>query len=388
MQQKDLDKIDQILIDEFQNNDKNMDINYEKEKMSKVNQFSHKIIETISYSMLPYFVFIITILSHNSILAQTSFPVECLSLLIASSSLVLGTIGKKIIDWKLKIKKRFNSFSHFNSDTYKLQEEMKYAATYEQEKNKNEVIVQSMQLLRINHSIANEFDNCSDVRIDDTEMIKKQIDKLSNNLEKKYDNLYTLSLKKILHDKFIDVRMKNHKLINILLTIIGGICTLLYFNLPLFILNSFQLNIYSLISLATSLIGGTAFFGIYTAKKDKTYKNAFNNLNRKLGEEALPITIHNYSKEKKEINMQLRQLINEISEVYIQLQEQKMILNNCHEKEKQYQMSLSLSPLNKTEKQENNEALFINSENGNNLNTSLYLTEDSKEGPTLVYRKK
>ena len=65
-----------------------------------------------------------------------------------------------------------------------------------------------------------------------------------------------------------------------------------------------------------------------------------------------------------------------------------MILNNCHEKEKQYQMSLSLSPLNKTEKQENNEALFINSENGNNLNTSLYLTEDSKEGPTLVYRKK
>lgn len=387
MQQKDLDKIDQILIDEFQNNDKNMDMNYEKRKISRANQFSYKVIKTIGYSMLPYLIFIITILSQNNIFAHTSFSIESLSLLIAGGSLVLGTVGEKIIDWKLKIKKRFNSFSRFKSEPYKIQEEIKYAATYEQEKNKNKVIIQSMQLLNINHSISNEFDNCNNSKINDTEIVQSKIDNLSNNLEQKYDELYTLSLKKILHDKFTDIRMKSHKLINKIITIVGGICTLLYFNLPLFILNGFQLNIYSFISLATSFIGGTAFFGIYTSRKDKTCKKAFNNLNRKLKEEALPTTINDFSKEKKEINIQLNQKVNEISEIYIQLQEQKVTLNNCHEKEKQYQMSLSLSPLNKTDKKENNDALFINNEKNNILDTPLYLTEETKEGPVLVYRK-
>jgi hypothetical protein len=61
-------------------------------------------------------------------------PIESLPFVILGSSLVLGTIGSKILDNKIKPKERLKSFTTASTEVEKIEEEVKYAIELEKDK--------------------------------------------------------------------------------------------------------------------------------------------------------------------------------------------------------------------------------------------------------------
>ena len=115
MKTEDFKKTNEELQEEIKKNNKQIAVSDERTRMAKVNQFEYKFGTTLGFSMVPYFVEIIlfTIFTSNGTMASitNTIPVESLPLIITGSSLGIGTIGRKILEWKFKIKERFKSFT-------------------------------------------------------------------------------------------------------------------------------------------------------------------------------------------------------------------------------------------------------------------------------------
>ena len=127
--------------------------------------------------------------------------------------------------------------------------------------------------------------------------------------ESKYKDLDKLSTKKCLSEKFGRMRIKNllgiipHNILDLLLVYVFS-CMLIYLSI---IMTGF-----SEIHIVDNLINNICLFALFVAlpfvinhyytKITKNYKNVFNNINEKLGDDALTSKTDDLAKEIKEIN--------------------------------------------------------------------------------------
>lgn len=193
--------------------------------MVKVNQFEYKVFETLEFSLLPYLglVVLTALLTKNG--SMTSLidiiPAESFSFIIVGSSLCVGTIGRKILEHKYQTKERLKLFTTANTQSEKLQEELKYEIALEKVKNRNKAIQQSIDSLSSNQSILNSLSSRYDISdkaiSQNKEKSQKRVEELSILLKDKADELDVLTTQKILCEKFWQVRTKENKVMDIMI---------------------------------------------------------------------------------------------------------------------------------------------------------------------------
>lgn len=339
MKVEDFNKTSEELKVEIQNNNEQINISDERKRMANVNQFEYKVVETLGFSLLPYLGLLILsgILTKNGIMASLIeiVPAESFPFILVGSSLCVGTIGRKILEWKFKTKERLKAFTTAKTQTEKLEEEVKYTIELEKSKNRNKAIQQTMDSLSSNQSILNSLSSRYDINDRDLpqtdEDAKQRFENLSTLLKDKYTKLDVLTTQKILHEKFWRVRTKGQKAMDIIMSgIMGGFFTMMYGEMPILIVRDYISSL-SLMSLFTPLIVGIAGVSGYMIKRNKDYMKAFNNLNNELGEDSLQDKINEAYEEQQDIDSKIETKIREISIVGSQLQEQKRIIESFSE---------------------------------------------------------
>lgn len=341
MKTEDYNKTCKELNTKIQNNGKIIRTSYERKELSYVNQLEYKTAETVAFSMFPYLLCVAILfgvvakIGINSFLIKT-FLATGFPYIISGISLGFGFIVRKIFDKKNKIKERMKSFSTANTQSEKIQEEVKYTIEMEKTKNRNKAIQQTLNMLRTNQSAINSLSKKYDIYgkklLQTEEETKKNVGEFSKLLDNKYAELDILTTKKVLNEKFRIVRSKTQRIADFIITgLIGITYTLIYLGFPI-ILTSISTRKYMqstrLMYLFVPLIASFIGVGGYMVKRQKDYMKVFNNLNNELGVNALPKKIKNVEEEKKEIDSKIDKKIGEISIIEAELQEQKRIMES------------------------------------------------------------
>lgn len=411
METEDLKKAKKELQKEIKKNNEQIATNNERTRMAKVNQFEYKVVETLIFSMLPYCCWFVLflILTQNGTMASilSTIPTESLPFIIVGSSLGIGTIWRKISDWKFKIKERLKAFTNAKTQSEKLQEEVKYAIELEKSKNRNKAIQQTMNLLNSNQSILNSLGNECDINnkfVPKTrEDSQKRVEKISMLLNEKYDELDVLTTQKVLHKKFWKVRT-SVRVMDVMLTgMLGGIFATMVSDMPLIMIgmSGNSLTTYSPVSssllfILAPIIVGTAGSSVYMIKRNKDYEKTFNILNGELGENALPDKIKEAYEEQQDIDAKIANQMREISIVEIQLQEQKRIMESFaddgNEKIETLEPSVSKKPIieeiRKNTIFEHNQEDLMTFMDKDLFGVSEREPQIEENGPSLVLRRK
>jgi len=358
MKTEDLKIINDELKEEIKKNNKQITVSDERKRMAKVNQFEYKFFSALFFSILPYVgLFILfQIFTANDIMAliTNTIPVKSLFYIIVGSSLGIGIIGTKILEWKFKVKERFKSFTKAKTEYGKIKEEIKYSIELEKANNRNRTIRETMDLLRSNQLILNSLHNIYDNNINVSQNIeecKNIVDELSMLLNEKYKELDILTTQKVLHERFKNVRTKAQQTIDIIgASLMGGMLSLIYVDMPFIIMGISETLVYNslpaaLIATYTPYVIGIAGVSAYMIKRNKNYTKVFNSFNKNLDENALPEKIKDPREEQLNIDAKIESKIREISIARAQLQEQKRIMEsyaeNDEKKEKEIETSLS-----------------------------------------------
>ena len=410
MKTEDFKKTNEELQEEIKKNNKQIAVSDERTRMAKVNQFEYKFGTTLGFSMVPYFVEIIlfTIFTSNGTMASitNTIPVESLPLIITGSSLGIGTIGRKILEWKFKIKERFKSFTTAKTQYEKIQEEIKYAVELEKANNRNKAIQETMDSLNSNQSILNSLSNRYDINDKNVpqtiEESKKIVDELSMLLNEKYNELDVLTTQKVLHERFWKVRTKGQPSMDIMMSaMMGGLLSMMYVDMPFIMMGISETLTYNslpaaLITCFAPLVAGITGVSGYMIKRNKDYMKVFNNLNNDLDENALPEKIKEPSEEQQDIDAKIESKIREISVAGTQLQEQKRIMesfaDNGEEKEKKLETSVSKEH---TIEETRNDTIFEYTKESltSFMDEDIFagaeiLPQKEEKGPSLVLKKK
>lgn len=401
MKIEDFDKTKEELKKEIQKNNKQIAISDERKRMASVNQFEHKVTVTLAFSLLPYLglLLLLCMLTKNGFIPTLtgSIPVESIPFIIVGSSLGVGTIGRKILDWKFKIKERLKKFTIAKTQSEKIQEEVKYTVEIEKANNRNRALKQTINSLcskqEILNSLANSYD-IKDKNIPETEEdSKKIIEDSSILLKDKYNELDLLTLQKVLDEKFWRVREKSQKVIDVVAAgLMGGFFTMMYGSVPLLMLKEYITSL-GLVSLLGPFVIGTIGVSGYMIKRGKDYAKAFNNLNNKLGENSLPVNIKDAYEEQQEIDYKIESKIKEISTMEMQLQEQKRIMESFLKDNDEEAKALEsiVSKEHIIEEPENDAIFGYNQELMSLIDEEIFKEEKELEveekGPSLVLKK-
>ena len=392
MNTENFNKTNEELKTEFQKNNEQIKISDVRKKLSYVNQLEYKVIETIAFSLVSYICLLIlfAILTKNGIISSLikTIPAESFPFILAGSSLCVGTIGRKILEWKYKTKERLKAFTTADTQVEKIQEEMKHTIELEKTKNRNKTIQQTMDLLSSNQSVLKSLSS-NDKEIAQTkDDVKKRIEDLSTLLKNKYAELDVLTTQKVLHEKFWRVRTKSQKVMDIIISgMMGAILTTTFVEIPIIIVRDYITSL-GWMSLFTPLIIGTMGASGYMIKRNKDYMKAFNNLNNELGKNSLPNKINEAYEEQQYIDFQIENKIREISIVESHLQEHKRIIesfpNDSVEKKQTIDSTISKDhKIEEPKKDTNQERImpFINDE-------EYGIALEKTKGPSLVLRRK
>ena len=334
MKNEDLEKTNEELKEEIKNNNEIIASSDRKAIIVNANQFEYKFLSVFPLFLFSYLGLLgaYALLAANGIFA--SVPTEIIALVISGSSLGIGTVGNEMLDRKLKVKEKFNEFSNAKTQYEKLEEEIKYTIESEKAKNRNKVVKEAMNLLIskqiIFDSLSNKYNFFNENNSHTIEESKEIVDKLSKNLKDRVNELDVLSTKKVLHEKFLSVRMKYKQVIDIMVPgLLSGLLLMLMVNFPFIIARVSETVIYGSIApvLAPMAVGITGVSG-YMVKKNKDYKRLFDKLNNDLGENALPAVINEAVTEKLDIDNEIEDKIIEVGLVEAQLQEQKRIMES------------------------------------------------------------
>ena len=406
MKAEDFNKTINELQAEININNNQIDLSDERKRMANVNQFENKAIETFGFSILPYlgFVALFALLTKNGALSSitNTIPAESLPLIIVGSSLGIGTIGRKLLEWKFKTKERFKSFTTAKSQFEKLQEEVKYAVELEKAQNRNKAIEKTIDSLSSNQTILNSLSSrydISDKNLPQTrEESQQRVNELSTLLKEKYDELDILTTQKVLHERFWKVRLKSNKILDILIAgLSGGALTLIYGDMPLIILRdslTYSSTSSSLIVVFAPLIMGFVGISGYMVNRNNNYKKTFNILNSKMDHNALPYEIKDAYEEQQDINAKEERIIGDISAILIQLQEQKRIMESFvnESEENGKKLETSVAEEYRITIGHSREYLNPSMHEDNNVKEGPANVEEGpanvEEGPALVFRRK
>lgn len=374
MKKEDLEKTYEELNAEIEHNNKQIDINNERKKIAKANMIEGKALLTFLGSFFPYMGLMVLSAILGAIgVAPLSGTIlaEVFPMIIFGGALCMGTIIRKIIEKKHKVKEKLKEFTNATTQLEILEEAIKYEIELDKSINKNNSIKQAKNLLKSEQANLEALSDKYDINGKNTSQTKEEaqnkIDIFSNILQKQYNELDILTTKQVLNKEFyISTQKKESKLARFAITFS---CMAIYYLPSLLIVQ--RLSIYP--SYPSSLIPTVApFIAIigcsigYVVKKDKDDKKVFNNLSKTLKGDSF--------EEQQDISNKIK----EISATIIQLQEQKRALESFSNADNEKGGNLEQSITNELT------GNLFNLTNEDTLNTTV---KDEK-GPSLVLRKK
>lgn len=326
MKKDDLKKAIEELKIELEKGFTKCDEGKERTRILKNNMFERKLILTFGYSMLLYVVLPILVILSKFLGISVPIPAEIFSIIIASTALGIGTIGRKIHERKNKRKEKFTIVTSYQEN---LEEEIKYEIEVEKNINKNKAVEQALSLLELEQLNLDELSDKYDISAKNMPQTKEEaqnkIAKILEILKKQYTELDLLTTKMFLSKK-IDKTEKEtlkYKLVTTITTNLYYLTSLLV-ALCLTTLSSMILSFMPFVALSICSIE-------YVKRRKKEYERIFNKLNKDL--EVNVSEDENLENKIKEIRMTI-----------IQVQEQKRVLesfmSDADEKEPELESSL------------------------------------------------
>lgn len=360
-------KTKEELEKEIKNNQEKMNEYDEKSRMAQVNKFEYKIGLILGISALSYFFLFIlpTLLTSNSLISSLVLilPGEGVSGIIIGASLIVGTMGLKVIQKINKLKKRFTSFSNARTETEKLEEQVTYSIELEKVYNKKCAIKETIDSLMINQMISLSTKNEKKISQPHKET-KNTVLALSKLLREKQEELDVLVTKQTLHEMFWKInRSKADKFFDILASAgIASLLSIFIFMAPMISeLVTYQSVLTSV--LAPFIVSAVITSG-YMIKRNRNYTKAFHNLNKKLGKNALSNNKKTVYEEEKGLSKSISAKIKEVSMILLELQEQKRILESFTNGKSAHTLEKSLEKVQtiETEKQQLNSEIVVQEE--------------------------
>lgn len=360
-------KTKEELEKEIKNNQEKMNEYDEKSRMAQVNKFEYKIGLILGISALSYFFLFIlpTLLTSNSLISSLVLilPGEGVSGIIIGASLIVGTMGLKVIQKINKLKKRFTSFSNARTETEKLEEQVTYSIELEKAYNKKCAIKETIDSLMINQMISLSTKNEKKISQPHKET-KNTVLALSKLLREKQEELDVLVTKQTLHEMFWKInRSKADKFFDILASAgIASLLSIFIFMAPMISeLVTYQSVLTSV--LAPFIVSAVITSG-YMIKRNRNYTKAFHNLNKKLGKNALSNNKKTVYEEEKGLSKSISAKIKEVSIILLELQEQKRILESFTNGKSAHTLEKSLEKVQtiETEKQQLNSEIVVQEE--------------------------
>lgn len=407
MKIEDFSKTKEELEEQKKQNDGQIYVSDERTRMAKVNQFECKAYTTLMFSMIGYLpLFLASGILVNSLGASaitSIFPGFSFPIALVGGSLGIGAIAKTLMYKKIKLKERLEAFSTAKTQADKLEEEIQYQIELEKANNRNKAIDQTLAVLNSNESLLRTISSRYDINNRNTpqteEETKRKIEELSTLLKEKYDELDLTTTKKVLHDRFWRIRVKSQKNIDIMIaSIFSSLFTELFFMFPIMLVSdAIAANSMFLSSggAFVPFIAGAVGASGYIAKRNRDHKKVFNNLNSKLGVNALEDEINYVYNEQQELTSLIEGITRDISLAEVQLKEQQRALEaikleaaekrdkddpwrNVHLTTDVIRKSLQAEPLTATE------LIFGQSE----ISDETQYDRAQESGPTLVRRRK
>jgi len=316
--------------------------NKEKAKILYFNGLEFKTFSTLAFSLLSYLIIIIATIITMRIFDVSSitniFPGFSYPVTLLGGSFGIGLISKSLIQKKNKSKERLKYLTSSRTYSKLLEEEMKYRIEMDKINSKNIALDETIDFMTHVQDIINESPKLNDI----TEiMTKEQMMESQNNLENNYEKLDIFTTQKFLSDKFSNVRDKYQSKFNIvMLSLFCAAITMTFTGFSSFLIKDVITSLGSFIIYATSFIAGAIGSSTYMIKKNKIYKQVFNNLNLELGDDSLNNVLSNEN-ELEQITDSINNTVKNISVYEMQNQNYKRHLEHINVLETHNQLSVS-----------------------------------------------
>lgn len=398
MKLEDLQNVKQQLEKQKQQNNKKIDLYDEKARMSKVNSFENKVINTLGFSLIIYLPILLAssllvknigFISFTNIISELSYPV-----ILFSSSFGIGSLINSLISKNYKIKERYKAFSNAKTKVEKLEEEVHYKIELEKVKNRNKVINETIKLLESDQAIINKISSRYDLKDKNLPQTKEEaerkVNELSNVIKKQYDKLDILTTQNVLHNYFWRIRSNIQKKLDIMITsMMTGLFAMIFTVLPLMTIKDTLTYISLFTSLSTvflPFIIGAVATSIYVIKRNKYYKKVFDIFNLKLEGNSLEEMYKNIDgayEEQEKIKSLIKNQIKDISLTKVQLQENKINLSSNFSEENSKKETSEQTMQAQNNMAFNHDTIYGQEEPTEEPKLSLNL-QDELDGPKLI----
>ena len=314
-------------------------VNDEKSRLLKANGLDSKVETTLMFSSIG--AVLLNVLSTTQLPSSfgystiaSAFSGVSYPIFLVGGSLAIGSVARIALEKKFRIKERLNAFSKAHTRSEKLEEEIYYQVEKEKANNRNKVINVTVECLNNEQMAMDDSNNKYDLNnknLNSKKEIESELDDLSNQMNKKYNELDVLTAQKVLFDKFYKINKRSSKITQTLIVaVLGALFTLIAVSFPTLIIINKALvtSTSSLVIASLSLpVLSVIASSVYMAKKNKDYANVFEKLNCMLGNNTLKKSFANcYENPYNEL---INQKINDISSDEVQIQENKRLLDKC-----------------------------------------------------------
>lgn len=314
-------------------------VNDEKSRLLRANSIDSKVETTLMFSSIG--AVLLNVLSTIQLpgsfgysTVASAFSGVSYPIFLVGGSIAIGSAARIALEKKFRIKERLNAFSKAHTRNEKLEEEIYYQIEKEKANNRNKVINVTVESLNNEQMMVNDPNNEYDLNnknLNSKKEIESELDDLSNQISKKYNELDVLTAQKVLFDRFYKINKRSSKITQTLIVaVLGALFTLIAVSFPtLIIMNKALVNSVSSLFIASLSLPVLSIVAssVYMAKKNKDYANVFEKLNCMLGNNTLKKSFTNcYENPYNEL---INQKINDISCDELQVQENKRLLDKC-----------------------------------------------------------
>lgn len=269
-----------------------------KQKVLQANTNSEKFLKTgiiSAFSIIPSLIASISMIA--SISTGLALPTTLAMGISLASSIGIGYVGQSIIT--AFSKRKMKKFTNTQKNADILQEMMHYEMEIDKVENKKEVLRKMYEAIESKQQILSDYSG-EFYQIDkyeklNSEDLKNRQEMLTKAYKERLEQLDILSSQKYLKNKFRYYRKKVYRIENIItsaLMLSLPFCLIVGIPLSLELTRNVTLatmaDFGKILSLAfTPTLVVTPLSLPYFIKRDKDFMNAFNNLNKSLGENAL-----------------------------------------------------------------------------------------------------
>lgn len=315
----------------------------ERARMSKVNQLDNKVTQIFGMTIIPYVLLLITSILYFGFTDLELLTPALLSNLTLGSvgiSLPIGYISSSLINKKYKIKQRFKEFSNSKKEREKIELQLSNELQLERMKNRNLVLCKAIDKKNTNELNITDLSKYKDLEMSvipkDLEKVLKDKQKIEKELEKKYNELDVLSVKKYLGKNMGKYILKGQDIMEIFVnSFMFGVMPFLLIFMPTILLAKLQLPIPSILAnIQLSVLGiSVTSTTSYNFMKNRIQKKYFKRINDLLGDNKFSENKDNLYDENNKINELIEQKILEVSNLELKKEECQRSLETIGTKE-------------------------------------------------------